>query len=149
MPDNWATVEITNVTEGDALHQHNYTLVCTVQAIRGMNIAPYVYWYYPNGSQVETGRRLTVYTMETITNGSTTILSLTFSPVLHDDGGLYSCRAQVTVPWMTTQPPVKQASVNMAVISKLTIYIIRHSIINNRDLFGSRPPPPPCPEILT
>ena len=86
-----------------------------------MNITPQVYWYYPNGSQVETGGRLKVGTMETATNDSITTLSLVFSPVLHDDGGVYSCRAQVTVPWMTTQPPVKQASVNMAVTSKLTI----------------------------
>ena len=121
MPDDWATIEITNVTEGDALHQHNYTLICTVQAIQGMNIAPQVYWYYPNGSQVETGGRLKVGTTETATNDSITTLSLVFSPVLHDDGGVYSCRAQVTVPWMTTPPPVKQASVNMAVTSKLTI----------------------------
>ena len=121
MPDDWATIEITNVTEGDALHQHDYTLICTLQAIQGMNIARQVYWYYPNGSQVETGGRLKVGTMETAINDSITILSLVFSPVLHDDGGVYSCRAQVTVPWMTTQPPVKQASVNMAVTSKLTI----------------------------
>ena len=121
MPDDWATIEITNVTEGDALHQHDYTLICTLQAIQGMNIAPQVYWYYPNGSQVETGGRLKVGTMETAINDSITILSLVFSPVLHDDGGVYSCRAQVTVPWMTTQPPVKQVSVNMAVTSKLTV----------------------------
>ena len=116
VPDNWATIEITNVTEGDALHQYNYTLICTVQAIQGMNIAPQVYWYNSDGSIVETGGRLTVGTVET--NNSVTALSLTFSPVFHNDGGVYSCRAQVTVPWMTTQPPVKQASVNMAVISK-------------------------------
>ena len=81
-----------------------------------MNIVPQVYWYDSDGSIVETGGRLTVGTVET--NDSVTAVSLTFSPVLHNDGGVYSCRAQVTVPWMTTQPPVKQASVNMAVISK-------------------------------
>ena len=116
VPDNWATIEITNVTEGDALHQHNYTLICTVQAIQGMNIAPQIYWYNSDGLIIETAGRLTVGTVET--NDSVTALSLTFSPVLHGDGGVYSCTAQVTVPWMTTQPPVKQANVNMAVISK-------------------------------
>ena len=115
MPDNWATIEITNVTEGDALHEHNYTLICTVQTIQGMNIAPQIQWYHPNGSQVETGGRVKVGTLD---SDNDTTLSLTFSPVLHDDGGVYYCRAQVTVPWMTTQPPVKRSSVNMAVTSK-------------------------------
>ena len=119
VPDDWAAIKITNTTKGDALHQHNYTLVCTVQAIQGMNIVPQVQWYHPNHSQVETGGRVKVGAMKT--TGTVTSLSLTFSPVLHSDGGVYSCRAQVTVPWMTTQPPVKQASVNMAVISKLTL----------------------------
>ena len=115
MPDNWATIEITNATERDALHEHNYTLICTVQAIQGMNIAPQVQWYYPNGSQVETGGRVKVGTVET--TGTATSLTLSFSPVLHNDGAVYMCRAQVTVPWMTTQPPVKRSSVNMAVTS--------------------------------
>ena len=116
VPDNWATIEITNATEGDALDQHNYTLICTVQAIQGMNIAPQVHWYSSDGSIIATGGRLVVGTVNT--SGNITTLSLTFSPVLHDDGGVYSCRAQVTVPWMTTQPPVKQATVNMPIISK-------------------------------
>ena len=81
-----------------------------------MNIAPEVHWYHPDGSLVETGGRLTVGTAET--DGTVTTLTLTFSPVLHDDGGVYSCRAQVTVPWMTTQPPVILDSMNMVVISK-------------------------------
>ena len=116
VPDSWATIEITNVTEGDALHQHNYTLICTVQTIQGMNIAPQLYWYNSDGLVLESGGRVQVGTMDA--DGNVITLPLTFSPVLHGDGGVYSCRAQVAVPWMTTQPPVKQASVNMAVISK-------------------------------
>ena len=95
-----------------------------MRAIQGMNIAPQVQWYHPNGSQVEMDGRVELGVVET--TGTVTFLSLTFSPVLHDDGGVYSCRAQVTVPWMTTQPPVKQAGVNMAVISKLNIIISLH-----------------------
>ena len=116
VPDNWTTIEITNLTNGDALHDHSYTLICNVNAIQGMNIAPEVRWYYPNGSQVETGGRLVVRTAETVSPKTT--LSLTFSPVLHEDGGLYSCRASVTVPWMISQPPVIEGSVNMIVTSK-------------------------------
>ena len=81
-----------------------------------MNIVPEVHWYHPDGSLIETGGRLTVGTAET--DGTVTTLTLTFSPVTNDDGGVYSCRAQVTVPWMTTQPPVKLESINMVVISK-------------------------------
>ena len=117
MPDSWATIEITDLSNGDVLHEHNYTLICTVQVIEGMNIVPKVHWYDVDGSLAETGERLTVGTAET--DGTVTTLALTFSPVLHDDGGVYSCRAQVTVPWMTTQPPVKLESVNMVVISEL------------------------------
>ena len=119
MPDDWVIIEITNLDETDAVNEHNYTLICIVEAIEGMNIAPEVDWYHPNGSLVETGERLTVGPIET--EGTVTILTLKFSPVLqsHDDGGVYSCRAQVTVPWMITQPPVRLESVNMVVISKL------------------------------
>ena len=88
-----------------------------MRAIRGMDIVPQLQWYHPNGSQVQEGGRVRVGAMET--TGTVTSLTLTFSPTLHDDGGVYLCRAQVTVPWMTTQPPVKQISVNMPVISKL------------------------------
>ena len=117
VPDNWATIEITNLTQGGALHQHNYSLMCTVQAIWRMNITLQVYWYSSDGSIIKTGGRFKVDTVNK--NGSITTLSLS-SPVLHDDGGVYSCKAQVTVPWMTTQPPVKQASVNVVVTSKLS-----------------------------
>ena len=114
VPDDWSSIEIT--ANGDALHQRNHTLTCTVRAIQGMNIAPQVEWYYPNGSKVEAGVRIKTRAVET--SGTVTSLTLTFSPALHDDGGVYLCRAQVTIPWMTTQPPVKQARVNMLVISK-------------------------------
>jgi hypothetical protein len=95
VPDNWATIEITNLTQGDALHQHNYSLMCTVQAIQGMNITPEVYWYSSNGTVIQTEGRFEIDTV--YENSSVTTLFLTFSPVLHDqDGGVYSCRAQVT-----------------------------------------------------
>ena len=116
VPDSWASIRITTSPFRDALHNHSYTLVCNVLAIPGMNIAPEVTWYHPDGSQVETGGRLTVGSVET--TGTTTTLSLTFSPVLHEDGGEYSCSAEVTVPWMTTQPSVKWEQVNMVVTSK-------------------------------
>lgn len=79
MPDNWAVIEITNQSSGDILCDHNYTLICTVQAIEGMNITPEVHWYHPDGSLVETKReQLIVGTAET--DGTITTLTLTFSP---------------------------------------------------------------------
>ena len=94
-------------------------LVCTVRLMTGLRIAPDVNWYHngTDGSVIESSEHVIVN--KTYSNSNTVItLSLTFSPVLNDDGGVYSCRAQVTVPWMTTQPPVKQGSVNMAVTSE-------------------------------
>ena len=117
VPSSWATIEITNTTKGDALHEQRYVLVCTVRLTTGLRIAPGVNWYY-NGSIVETSERVTVDTRYSSQSNSVTTHTLTFSPVLNHHGGVYSCRAQVTIPWMTTQPSVKQASVNMRVISK-------------------------------
>lgn len=126
VPDNWATIEITSLTQGGALHQHNYSLICTIRTIQGMNITPQVYWYNSNGTIIQTGGRFRVDKVNK--NSSITTLSLTFSPVLHNhDGAVYSCQAHVTVLWMTTQPPVKQASVNMAVISKAQLIIAKCS----------------------
>ena len=118
VPDSWATIEITNVTKGDALHEHKYILVCTVQITRGMKIVPDINWYSADGRVVETNERIAIRKDHSDTVVS---LKLTFSPVLSDDGGEYTCRAQVTVPWMTTQPPVKLGSVNMPVTSKSVV----------------------------
>ena len=94
VPDDWATVEIVNLIQGDALHQHNYSLMCTIQAIQGMNITPEVYWYGSDGTVIKTEGRFKVDTVQE--NSSITTHFLTFSPVLHDqDGGVYSCRVQV------------------------------------------------------
>jgi hypothetical protein len=115
VPSSWATIEVTNTTKGDALHEQRYVLVCTVRPMTGLTIVPSVNWYY-NGSIVEISERVTVDTRYSYSNSVTTH-TLTFLPVFHDDGGMYSCQTQIAVPWMTTQPPVKQASVNMPVIS--------------------------------
>ena len=120
VPSSWATIEVINTTKVDALHEQRYVLVCTVQLMTGLRIVPDVNWYYNNsadGSIVETSERITVNARYSNSNSVITH-TLTFSPVLNDDGGVYSCQAQVSIPWMTTQLPIKQASLNMAVTSK-------------------------------
>ena len=84
--------------------------------IQGMNIAPVVHWHHPNGSVVETGGRFKVYTEES--KDSVTTLSLSFAPIQQHDEGVYTCRASVNVPWMSIQPQVKHATVEIVVICK-------------------------------
>ena len=46
---------------------------------------------------------------------------------------------QVTVPWMIIQPPVKQASINMPVISKVSsLWICINEITNAHEIFPSK-----------
>ena len=105
------------------MHEQRYVLVCTVRLMTGLRIVPDIHWYWANGSVIGTSERMTVNTE--YSNSNTVIAhTLTFAPVLNYDGGVYSCKAQVTVPWMTSQPPVKQASVNMAVISEYCCLMI-------------------------
>ncbi len=47
-----------------------------------------------------------------------TTLTMTFTPVFTTDGGDYSCRATINVPWMDEQPLSKTASVHIPVTSK-------------------------------
>ena len=91
VPSSWATSEITNTTNGSALHEQIYVLVCTVRLTTGLRIAPTVNWYY-NGSIVEKSERVMVKTRYSYYNSATTH-TLTFLPVFNHDGGVYSCRA--------------------------------------------------------
>ena len=100
--EDWATVEITDPTGREPLHNNTHTLICSVIANPGLHIRPVVHWYHPDGSQVQTAGR--VREGKPVTDGLETKLSLTFDPVLHDDGGNYTCLAKVDVPWMSTEP---------------------------------------------
>ena len=52
VPDNWGTIEISNSTNEDAVHQTDYTLICTMSVIDGMTLTPDFEWFYPNGSVI-------------------------------------------------------------------------------------------------
>ena len=145
VPDDWATVDITNSTNQNALHNTNYILTCTVMVIDGMNLDPTMEWVGPNGFvvPVESGTNITVSNTSrnpcddgwsASGSGSSgsgsgsggcgsssdfkSFLILSFDPVLSSDGGRYTCRAAISVPWMATQPPVISSSVDMHVTSK-------------------------------
>ena len=120
VPDNWASIEITNLTHEEPLQDNQYTLICSVKTIEGMNLPLEVHWYLSDDPQnlIQTGGRLRVDPPET--TGTITTLKLTFSHLLHDDGGDYTCRAKVNVSWTVSQPPVKKEVFNVVVTSKAT-----------------------------
>ena len=100
-------------------HGSNYTITCTVHIIKGMNLPTFIQWYHSNGSLLKNGHRIIFASAkpQTTNSGTTRVVSLTFAPVLSEDGGEYSCRAQVFVPWMTEQPRVHSSSVDVVVTS--------------------------------
>ena len=116
VPDDWATVDITNSTNQNALHNTNFALTCTVRVIPGMNLASSVEWVGPDGVVMMSNMSLhsgsgsggsgsgesgSGFGSDSNSN-STFILTLSFNPVLSSDGGRYTCRAAISVPWMAT-----------------------------------------------
>ena len=88
-----------------------------MRVIAGMNLPVRMEWVGPDGSVVGSEENKTVGEVET--QGTLSTLTLSFHPVFSSDGGSYTCRAAITVPWMTRQPPQKSATVHMPVTSKL------------------------------
>ena len=116
VPNNWTSgIEITNLNNEEPLHGNNYTLICSVTAIEGMNLDVEVHWVH-SGSEVQTGGRLRVGSL--VKNGTVTTRKLKFSSLLHDDGGGYTCIAKVDVSWMPIHPPQKKEMINVVVTSK-------------------------------
>ena len=116
VPDDWATIEITNSSGQDTLNNTDYTLVCAVRVISGMTLPVRMEWVGPDGAVVGSEGNRTVGEVET--QGTLSTLTLSFHPVFFADGGQYVCRASITVPWMTRQPPQKSASVHITVSGK-------------------------------
>ena len=117
VPDDWASVAINESTDANALHGTEYTMLCTVTGIPGMRLTPTVEWVGPDGDVIEEsdGNRTLG---NVVTRGTVSTLSLTFNPVLSSDGGRYTCRTSVNVPWMDRQLPNKSIAVDMPVTSK-------------------------------
>ncbi len=115
VPDDWASVDITNSTGENALHDTEYTLLCTVTVIPSMKLPPTVEWVGPGGDVIEgsDGNR-TVSAV--VTQGTVSTLSLTFNPVFSSDGGRYTCRASINAP-LVKEPSNISTSVHMVVTS--------------------------------
>ena len=119
VPDNWAYVTIESEPEDNALHGSEYTLLCTARTITGMTLQPSMEWVGPDGTVLVNEENVTIGEVET--QGTVSTLSLFFHPVLSSQGGFYTCRATVNVPWMVDQPDQISARFNMPVTSKYTL----------------------------
>ena len=87
-----------------------------MRPITGMTIPPSIEWIGPDGTVLVSNGNVTVGEMET--QGRVHTLSLSFHPVLSSQGGFYTCRATVNVPWMENQPAQLSTTFNMPVTSK-------------------------------
>ena len=81
-----------------------------------MNLVPSLEWVGPDGEVIVSEGNVTVGEVEH--EGAVSSLTLSFTPVTSSHGGSYTCRAAVSVPWMTTQPTPRSVSVDMPVTSK-------------------------------
>ena len=79
-----------------------------------MRLTPTVEWVGPDGNVIEEsdGNRTLG---DIMIRGIISTFSLTFNPVLSSDGGRYTCRTSVNVPWMDRQPPSISNTVDMPV----------------------------------
>ena len=81
-----------------------------------MNLPYTVEWVGPDGSVVVSeGNRVVG---EVVVEGTVSTLTLSFRPVLTSNGGGFTCRATVSVPWMKVQPPQLTASIHIPVTSR-------------------------------
>ena len=117
VPDAWATIDIQNSTGENALNNTDYILTCTVTAIEGITLPVTVEWVGPDGDVVTSEGNRMVGEVEV--QGRVSTLSLSFSPVYFTDGGNYTCRAAISVPWLSQQPQ-RMTTVEMPVTSEFT-----------------------------
>ena len=116
VPDEWAAVDIWNSTGENALNNTDYILTCTVTVIEGITLPVIVEWVGPDGDVVMSeGNRMVG---EEEVQGRVSTLSLSFNPVFSSDGGSYTCRAAISVPWVGSDPVQLQATMDMPVTSE-------------------------------
>ena len=110
-------MQVASNENGRALHGNNYTLTCTVTLIGGITLPVTMEWMYNNASILPSDHLLV---SKENTSSLVTTLHLTFTPIETTNGGDYTCRASIHVPWMDQQPPVISESVHISVTSKLS-----------------------------
>ena len=84
--------------------------------IEGITLPVTVEWVGPDGDVVMSEGNRMVGVVEV--QGTVSTLSLSFSPVFSSDGGSYTCRAAISVPWVSSDPLQLQATVDMPVTSE-------------------------------
>ena len=115
VPESWGIIGITTNSK-KALNGSNFTLFCTVRGIFGMRLTAAMEWVDPDGAVVmNTGKRTVT---EVKTRGTMSTFSLSFDPILTSDGGMYTCRAAITVPWMQRQPRQLTTTYDIPITSK-------------------------------
>ena len=115
VPESWGIIGITTNSR-KALNGSNFTLFCTVRAISGMRLTPSMEWVGPDGTVVtNTGKRTVT---EVKTRGTMSTFSLSFDPILTSDGGMYTCRAAINVPWMQRQPQQLNTTYDIPITSR-------------------------------
>ena len=115
VPSSWGS--ISRSQRGNALHGVQFTIQCTVNVNSGIRLHPLMEWVGSDGSVVESEENRTMVELRKSGLHRYT-LSLSFNPALSSDGGRYTCRANLSVPWMDVQPRLLQSSYDLTVNSE-------------------------------
>ena len=94
VPDDF-TVSI-STSSASILAGQMFNMTCTVRTVNGLQNVPTVEWLDAAGYRVTTGAGITVASPMTL--GTSTTLTLVFSPLWVSHGGEWSCRANLTSP---------------------------------------------------
>ena len=133
VPEQWVAFS-TFSPGGSAVHKTIYTLFCKVSPIPGMNLPVSIEWILPSnvlvtnkgnitiGRAVETNSSSTTSTCSISQNYLlTTSLPIIFAPIVNSDGGGYTCRASIRVPWLRQMLMQLSATIQIPVTSKLNV----------------------------
>jgi len=99
VPQSWATVQISAPPDDSAVVGREFVMTCTVTVVRGLTVVPSVFWTGPDGNLTDK-QSITVGPAETI--GIVTNVSLTLHYLQSSEGGLYFCKATISIPRMET-----------------------------------------------
>ena len=84
-------------TEGSTEAGQNFSLICTVTTEGALSVSPNVTWVRMNDG----GDNMTPVTANAMTTPNTTILTISFSPLMFSDRGRYQCISDLNIPSVT------------------------------------------------